>query len=143
MDQQEQGIGIVVGEFNEEITSVMLETAKKTAELLKLPLIEVIKVPGVYDAPLVVQHLLEKKDIAGVAVLGAVIQGSTDHDVLVANTCAHACTQLSLQYEKPVMLGVIGPRASYEAADARKEEYGRRAIVALDRMLTILKGKKI
>ncbi len=140
MDNQEQGIGIVVSEFNEEITSAMLETAQKTAELLKLPLINVIKVPGVYDAPLAVQQLLEHKAIQGVAVLGAVIQGSTDHDILVANTCAQACTQLSLQYKKPVTLGVIGPRATYEAADARKEEYGRRAIVALDKMISNLKN---
>ncbi|MBI3032732.1 6,7-dimethyl-8-ribityllumazine synthase [Candidatus Woesearchaeota archaeon] len=131
-------IGIVVGEFNQEITLVMLETARKTAQLLKLEVAKVITVPGMYDAPLAVQQLLERKDIAGVAVLGAVIQGATDHDVLVAHCCAQACTELSLKYKKPVTLGVIGPKASYEAADARKEEYGRRAIAALDAMLRTL-----
>ena len=132
-------IGIVCAEFNYEITEVMEKTALKTAELLQLEVDKnsVIHVPGVYDAPLAVQSLLEAEDINGVIVLGAVIKGSTDHDILVATECARACTDLSLKYRKPVSLGVIGPRANYEQADARKEEFARRAVEAVDKMIAL------
>ena len=133
-------IGIVCAEFNEEITQVMKNTSLEVAKLLNLEVFPVIYVPGVYDTPIAVQHLLKKDEIDAVIVLGAIIQGSTDHDIVVANECARACTDLSLQFNKPVGLGVIGPRATYEQAEARKEEFARRAVEAVDKMLRILKN---
>jgi len=53
----------VVSEFNEKVTSRMLEVAMEKAKLLKLNVKIISKVPGVFDMPLVIETLLEKKDI--------------------------------------------------------------------------------
>ncbi|EQB65436.1 MAG: 6,7-dimethyl-8-ribityllumazine synthase [Thermoplasmatales archaeon I-plasma] len=67
-----QRIGLVVSDFNYDITSLMQKKAEEQADLLGFEH-EVIRVPGVFDMPLAVKLLLKKKDIDGVALLGAVI----------------------------------------------------------------------
>ena len=54
-------IAIVASEFNYKVTSKMLEVALEKAKLLKLNVKYTCKVPGVFDMPLVVETLLEKK----------------------------------------------------------------------------------
>jgi len=71
---------------------------------------EIKKSPGSYDIPLDVKKMLKKDDIDGVVTLGAVIQGKTHHDIVIMKTLTHYLTKLSLKFEKPVMLGVNGPR---------------------------------
>ncbi|PIN79518.1 6,7-dimethyl-8-ribityllumazine synthase, partial [Candidatus Woesearchaeota archaeon CG10_big_fil_rev_8_21_14_0_10_34_8] len=89
----EINIGIVVADFNKEITSVMLDTAKKQAEELGVKISYIIHVPGVYDMPLAVKKLL-KKDVDGVVTLGVVISGGTAHDKHVADNTARLCADL-------------------------------------------------
>ena len=55
-------IGIVVSEFNYDVTMSMLERAKSHAEFLGAKVGDVINVPGVYDMPLAVKKLLQKND---------------------------------------------------------------------------------
>src|SRR3989344_6139373 len=99
-------LGIVVADFNGEITSKMLNYALKKAKSMKVGVAKIIHVPGSFDTPLAVKHLLKRKDISAVAILGAVIKGGTDHDEIVAENAARCAADLSLQYEKPVSLGI-------------------------------------
>ncbi len=122
------GIGIVYSEFNDTITSKMLETAKKQIEKSGARITEIISVPGAYDIPLAVKKLLLGKETDAVATLGAIIKGETDHDELIAETMAHTLTRLSLEFNKPVTLGVIGPDATEEQARARAEGYAEHAV---------------
>jgi 6,7-dimethyl-8-ribityllumazine synthase len=112
-------IGIVVSEWYwEEITQPMLNLAVKTAEKAGVE-VEVVKAPGSFDIPLPVKKLLQKPDIDAVVTLGAVIQGETDHDGVIGYTVAQALVDLSLAFEKPVMLGINGPKMSYAGAVKR------------------------
>ena len=122
------GIGIVVAQFNKDITQEMETFAVEYAKSHGVKVMEITPVPGVFDVPLAVKKLLQRKEIEGVAALGAVIQGETHHDIVIMSACAHALAQLSLQYSKPVSLGIIGPRASWKQAMARKKEYAERAV---------------
>lgn len=101
-------IALVVSDFNFDVTSLMLERARRHAEFLGADT-HVVHVPGVYDMPLVVKNLLGRNDIDGVALIGAVIKGDTKHDELIANTTAAAAVDLALQFNKPVGLGITGP----------------------------------
>ena len=112
-------IGIVVSEFNYDITMMMLERAKSHAEFLGVKVEKVLKVPGVYDMPLAIKVLLEKKSINGVVMLGAVIEGDTDHDELVISHAVRKATDLAVQYGKPVSLGITGPGMSRLQANQR------------------------
>ena len=114
-------IGIVVSEFNYDITQSMLERAKSHAEFLGARVEQVIHVPGVYDMPLAVKKLLAKKGIDGVVALGAVIEGETKHDETIMAQASRKLTDLSLEYEKPVGLGITGPGMSRLQAEDRIE----------------------
>ena len=129
-------IVIVCADFNDEITSVMLETALQRAKEKQLDVIEVVKVPGSYAVKKVLMESVEKK-IDGIITLGAVIQGDTEHDVIVAENCARKCTDLSVEFNIPIALGVIGPRVTWENADKRKEEYAVRAVDAVKMLIDI------
>jgi len=90
--------------------------------------VEVKKVPGAYEIPFAVKQFLKEKDIDAVATLGTVIQGETHHDIIIMQAIAKALLALSLQYDKPVSLGVSGPRITEEQAKARIKEYAERAV---------------
>lgn len=124
-------IAIVVSEFNQEITSRMLLVAQEKAKLMKLKITYICKVPGAYDMPIVVDALLQKKNVDGVVTLGAIIKGQTKHDEVIAHSTANALTQLSLKYEKPVSLGITGPGIQERQAFARIRPVAERAVEAI------------
>ena len=131
-------IGIVVSEFNYDITMSMLERAKAHADFLGATVGEIIHVPGVYDMPLAVKKQLGKKSIDGVVALGAVIEGETDHDDVVINQASRKLTDLSLEFDKPVGLGITGPGMSRLQAEARIE----RAKAAVESVVKMHKALK-
>ena len=114
-------IGIVVSEYNFDITAMMLERAQAHAKFLEVDAARVLNVPGVYDIPLGTQHLLKRDDIDAVVALGAVIEGETDHDEVVIQHAARKLVDLSLEYGKPVGLGITGPGMSRLQAEERIE----------------------
>jgi len=132
-------IAIVVSEFNNEITSKMLEVAIEKAKNLKLNIKYTCRVPGVFDMPIVIDSLLKKKDIDAVVTLGAVIKGQTKHDELITNTAVRVIIDLSLKYQKPVTLGITGPGMSERQAQARIRPVAERAVEAAEKMIDQLR----
>jgi len=126
-------IGAVVAEFNYDLTHMMLELAKEEAKVRECEITQIVPVPGVFDMPLAIKKLLEKENIDAVITLGAVIEGSTDHDQIVAQHASRKIADLSLEFEKPVALGISGPGMT--RLDAHKRvEYGKRAVEAAVKM---------
>ena len=132
-------IGAVVAEFNYDINMMMLERAKEHAQFLGAEITQIIKVPGVFDMPLPVKKLLQRKDIDGVITLGAVIEGETKHDELVISHTARKITDLAVEYEKPVALGITGPGMTRLQAQDRIEnaKAAVEAVVKLHRRLKL------
>ncbi len=132
-------LAIVVSEFNYDVTYLMLQRALNHAKFLGAEVKYVIKVPGAFEIPLAVKKLLEKNDIDGVVALGAVIQGETKHDEVVASQASRKIMDLMIEYRKPVALGIIGPGASRMQALERVDDYSRRAVEAVVKMANRLK----
>ena len=123
-------IGAVVAEFNYDITQMMLGLAKEEAKSRNCEITQVVTVPGVFDMALAIKKLLEKDEIDAVITLGA---GATDHDQIVAQHASRKIADLSLEYEKPVALGISGPGMT--RLDAHKRvDYGKRAVEAAIKM---------
>ncbi len=133
-------LGIVVAEFNYDVTYLMLQKALNHAKFLGAEVAYVVKVPGTFEIPLAVRELLKLPDVDGVVALGAVIQGETKHDELVAQQAARKILDLGVEYGKPVTLGIIGPGASRMQALERVEDYARRAVEAAVKMVRRLKN---
>ena len=127
-------IAIVASEFNYDITYSMVELAKEHADFLGAKVTDVVKVPGSFDIPLAVDALLQKKDISGVVTLGSVIEGETKHDEIVIQHASRKITDLSLEYKKPVSLGISGPGLSRLEAHERIE-YAKRAVESVVKMI--------
>lgn len=121
-------LGFVVGEFNADITHMMLERALAHAEFLGCEISHIVKVPGAFDAPLAIKKLLGRKDTDAVVALGAVLEGDTDHDQIVAQHAARKMMDLSLEFDKPVGLGISGPGMSRLQGQARIDDYARRSV---------------
>ena len=127
-------IAIVVAEFNEKVTSRMHQVAIEKAKNLKLNIKYTCKVPGIFDMPLIIDKLLEKKDVDGVVTLGAVIKGQTKHDEISANSTARNIAKLSLKHQKPVSLGISGPGMSESQAYARISSVTENAVNAVQKI---------
>ena len=135
-------IAIVVSEFNNKVTSRMHKVALERAMELKLNVKYECNIPGVFDMPLVIDTLLQKKDIDGIVTLGAIIKGQTKHDELIANVIAARISKLSIKYQKPISLGISGPGMSERQAFARIRPVSERAVDAIFKTAKELKKIK-
>jgi 6,7-dimethyl-8-ribityllumazine synthase len=126
-------VAVVASEFNYDVTWLMVERAKEEIEFLGASLGPVVKTPGVYDMPLAVKALLERRDLDAVVTLGAVIEGETDHDQVVMNQAARKLTDLAVEFGKPVGLGISGPGETRLQAQDRIENAANavRAVVKM------------
>ena len=131
---KEYRIALVAAEFNFDVTSMMIQRAKAEADFLGVKITEEFFVPGVYDIPLAVKKLIQRDDIDAIITIGAVIKGETDHDQVIMAQTARKITDLSLEYNKPVGLGISGPgETKLQAMD--RIEMGRNALDAVVKML--------
>ena len=132
-------IAIVVAEFNQKITSRMYDVALETARKLNLDVIHTSHVPGIFDMPLIIDKLLQKKDVDGIVTLGAVIKGQTKHDEVIANSTARNIAKLSIKYQKPVTFGISGPGMSERQAYARIRPVAENAVNAVQKIYSEIK----
>ena len=132
-------IAIVVSEFNSEVTFKMLERARNHVDKVGAKVSHVFYVPGAFDMPLAVKQLLRKKDVDAVVTLGAVIKGDTRHDDIVAENAARLIGDLSLEYVKPVALGITGPGMTVNQAVERVNPVPIRAVEAAVNMVVRLR----
>ncbi|WP_129115033.1 6,7-dimethyl-8-ribityllumazine synthase [Halegenticoccus tardaugens] len=130
-------LGLVVARFNSSVTEPMEEAAREAAEKRDAEIVETIRVPGSYDAPLAADRLARRRDVEAVVVVGAIVSGDTDHDRVIADAAARALTTVSLERDKPVTFGVSGPGMS--GAEARERvDKGAEAVNAAVEMVDVL-----
>ncbi|OYT34020.1 6,7-dimethyl-8-ribityllumazine synthase [Archaeoglobales archaeon ex4484_92] len=138
MAEEKIKLGLVVSEFNRDITYLMEILAREHAEFLGAEISEVIRVPGTFDIPLAVKKILERGKVDGVVAVGCVIEGETEHDEIVAQHAARKIMDLSIEYGTPVTLGISGPGMGRLAA-AERVEYSKRAVEAVVKLIRRLK----
>ena len=109
----------------------MHQVALEKAKELKLNVKYQCKVPGIFDMTLIIDILLQKKNVDAVVTLGAVIKGQTKHDEVIANSTANRISELSIKYQKPVSLGISGPGMAERQAYARIRPVAERAVEAV------------
>ncbi len=100
---------LVVSRFNDFITDKLLSGAIDA--LIRSGTsdedIEVVKVPGAFEIPLLAQKMAKTKRFDAVICLGAVIRGSTPHFDYVSAEVSKGVAAVSMQAEIPVIFGVI------------------------------------
>ncbi len=101
--------GIIVARFNSFIGERLLEGAMDT--LIRSGAsdddIEVLRVPGAYEIPLVAQKMARSGRYDAVICLGAVIRGATPHFDFVANEAAKGIAVASMEADLPIIFGIL------------------------------------
>lgn len=120
--------GVVVAEWNFEITLALAEGAVKT--LKKHGATEenilVKYVPGTFELPLGAQYFAEMENMDAVILLGCVIQGETRHFDYICQGVTQGTTSLNLKYNKPFVFGVLTTDNQQQAIDRSGGKLGNK-----------------
>jgi 6,7-dimethyl-8-ribityllumazine synthase len=151
-DIKEKSFGIVVADWNEDITHSLYEGCFDT--LLKHGAkeenIHTLQVPGTFELPGAAHILSKTKTVDAVICIGCVIKGETSHNEYINQAVANGLTQLSIVHSKPFIFGVLTPNDAKQAIDRAGGKYGNKGIeaaitairmVGIKAILTKEKGK--
>jgi 6,7-dimethyl-8-ribityllumazine synthase len=131
---------IVVARFYEELAERLIDGATTAFAQGGDHVVEVFDVPGAFELPLAASYAARSGRFAGVACLGAVIRGETDHYEFVCAEAARGVMQVQLQTGVPCAFGVLTVE-NMEQALARsgggKRDQGRHAAEAVLRMAAL------
>ncbi|MFI3319984.1 MAG: 6,7-dimethyl-8-ribityllumazine synthase [Rikenellaceae bacterium] len=125
---EEMTFGIVVAEWNPEITNALAEGAIRTLKSAGAldENIQVKYVPGTFELSLGAQYFAQYTEADAVIVLGCVIQGDTRHFDFVCNGVTQGITQLQLQWNMPIAFGVLTTNNMQQALDRCGGELGNK-----------------
>ncbi len=124
--------GIVVAEWNHEITGALLRGVNDT--LLKAGvkpenLIQ-LYVPGSFELTAGAALLAKDKSIDAIICLGCVIQGETRHFDFICHAVSQGLTQLTVQHCRPFIFGVLTTENQEQALDRSGGKYGNKGVEA-------------
>jgi 6,7-dimethyl-8-ribityllumazine synthase len=131
-------LGIVVGRFNSFISEKLLEGAIDALVRSGVDSsdIEVARVPGAFEIPLVTQRMARSGKYDAVICLGAVIRGATPHFDYVAGEVAKGTAQVMLDTGLPVLFGVLTTETIEQAIERAGSKAGNKgsevAVAALE-----------
>lgn len=138
-------IAVVVGRFNEFITSKLLSGSIDglVRHGVDRDDIDVAWVPGAFELSLVAKKLAKTNKYDAIICLGTVIRGSTTHYDYVCNEAAKGIANVSLAHELPVIFGVVTTEnieQAIERAGTKAGNKGYDAAVAAIEMANLLKN---
>ena len=136
-------IGIVLARFNSFIAERLLEGAMDT--LIRSGVsdddIEVARVPGAYEIPLVSLKMAKSAKYDAIISLGIVIRGATPHFDFVANVAAKGIAQASMDTGVPILFGVLTTdtiEQAIERAGSKAGNKGADCAIAAIEMVNLL-----
>lgn len=134
----QRNVAIVTALFNKEITKTLEEGAIAQLREKGMEPFAVIDVPGAVEIPLAVKNLLELPQCDAVVTLGLVIRGETTHYDYVCQAVERGCSQLQLQYNKPVAFGVLTTENRQQALDRAGGKKGNKGAEAAQVVLDMI-----
>ncbi len=134
---------LVVARFNSFVVEHLLEGAIDTLKRHGATdeNLTIVRVPGAFEMPVVLDKLAASKKYHGIVALGAVIRGGTPHFDYVAGECVKGMAQVSLQYKTPIAFGVLtvdSIEQAIERAGTKAGNKGGEAALSLIEMVNLL-----
>lgn len=131
---------IAISRFYEELAERLLAGARAAFAEGGAPSVEVFDVPGAFELPLAASYAAGSGRFAGVACLGAVIRGETDHYDFVCAEAARGVMRVQLDTGVPCAFGVLTCQTMEQALErsgGEKRDQGRHAAEAVLRMAAL------
>jgi 6,7-dimethyl-8-ribityllumazine synthase len=137
-------VGIVVAKFNKFVTSKLLSACVEelTKQGVKADDVEVVRVPGAFEIPLVARTMARTKQFDAVICLGAVIRGDTPHFDYICAEVSRGVGQASLDTDVPIIFGVLTTHTvvqAIERAGSAKFNRGGDAARSAIEMATVMR----
>jgi len=127
-DSSHMRFGIVVAEWNFEVTGALakgaVETLKKHGTISENILVKYV--PGSFELPLGAQYFAELENVDAVIVLGCVIQGETRHFDYICEGVTQGIKDLNLKYNKPFIFGLLTTLNQQQALDRSGGKHGNK-----------------
>lgn len=112
--------GIVVSRFNDELTSELCRSAVNC--LLKYgakeQAVQVVRVPGAYEIPVVANRMAASGNYNALIVLGVVVEGETQHAQMIIDTTGLSILDIACRHNIPIINEIVGVR-NWAQAEAR------------------------
>jgi len=136
-------IGIVVSEWNSEITHALAQGAMEVFTNAGITAIENISVPGSFELPLAAQQLFNKyPELDGVIVIGNVIQGETKHFDFVCQGLTQGVMDVMLKFNKPISFCVLTDLNKQQSLDRSGGKHGNKGVECAVALLQMIKLQK-
>jgi len=124
-------ISIVAAKFNQEFTDALVENVvEEIQELAHNARVDLVRVPGAFEIPVVVKNLIEIEQPDCVIALGCLIRGGTAHADLVATSVTEALQRIAVETKTPVIHEVLlveDAKQAYARCIGKKLNRGREA----------------
>ncbi|MCU0781869.1 MAG: 6,7-dimethyl-8-ribityllumazine synthase [Akkermansiaceae bacterium] len=112
-------ICIVASKYNEEYSDALVNNAiDELSQLSPHARIDLIRVPGAFEIPVIVSSVLERDPPSAIIALGVIIRGATQHADLVARAVTEQLMRISVDHSLPVIHEVL-------LVDDEKQAYAR------------------
>jgi 6,7-dimethyl-8-ribityllumazine synthase len=131
---------IVVARFYEDLAERLIAGARQAFAEHGVDDLQLLDVPGAFELPIAAGYAARSGRFAGVACLGAVIRGETDHYDFVCAETARGIMDVSLQTGVPCAFGVLTCETMDQAvarSGGGRRDQGRHAAEAVMRMAAI------
>lgn len=134
LDASDGSFGIVVSRFNDLITGKLLDGALDTLTRhgADEANIDVARVPGSFEIPLVAKRMAESGNYDAVIALGAVIRGETPHFEYVSNEATKGVAKATLDTDVPIAFGVLTTDTTEQAVDRAGVKQGNKGSEAAE-----------
>jgi 6,7-dimethyl-8-ribityllumazine synthase len=121
-------IGILVSEWNEEVTSALLTGTTTTLQRhgVKKSNVFVKYVPGSFELTAGASMMADALKLDAIICLGCIIQGETRHFEFIAQAVANGITHVGIQYNIPVVFGVLTTDNYQQALDRCGGKHGNK-----------------
>ena len=125
-------IGIVVAEWNSEVTFAMMKGAVQTLMEHGVKESDIIlrHVPGSFELTTGTQMMIEYSLVDAVIAIGCVVRGETPHFDYICQGVTAGLTRISIDYEIPVIFGVLTTNNLEQALDRAGGKHGNKGVEA-------------
>ena len=136
--QHQIKVEIIWSRYNDEVVTMLKDSCINNLNKIDDRLVKVNEhdVPGAYEIPVIAKNLILRRQPDVIIALGAIIRGETAHFEIVANSCSHSLSSLSVSYGLPIIFGVLTvenmDQAIYRADPNKGDKGGEAAYTAIE-----------